>query len=174
MGDGEPLCRRIRENLSAYLDGELKAGARRVIDEHLAECEACREHFRELKETWRLLDELEAPIVRRELADEVWTRIEADRRLGPVARLERATGGRGVLSGLAASVAAAVFLFGLYISSKPLSDMPTPAERESILYMDMLKDLETLEHMEMVRHVQELGQEISGPDDGDEPEDPGV
>jgi len=163
MSDHQPLCHRVRESLPAYLDGELKAGARRLIDEHLAECPECRAHLKELKETWSLLDELEAPIVPRQFADEVWSRIEEEEKVGPLGRLERWTGASGLLAGLAASIAAAVFLFGLYTSSKPLSDLPTPAEREAILYMDVLVDLETIEQLEMVRHVERLGQQLDVP-----------
>ena len=168
MDDVRPLCRRVRENLAAYLDGELKGGARRVIEEHLTDCPDCRRYLEELKETWRLLDELETPIVRRKLTDRVWTRIDRDRKVG---RLERATGARGALSGLAAALAAAVFLFGLYISSRPLSDVPTAAENECIMYLDVLRDLETLDNMEMVRYIQQLDQTIGQPAESDGSED---
>lgn len=177
MGDVKPICRRIRENLSAYFDGELKGDARRLIGDHLAECEECHKHYEELKETWQLLDELETPIVRRELSDELWTRIESERRAGWAARLERATGARGLRSGMAAALAVAVFLFGLYISGRPMGELPTPVERECIMYLDVLRNLDTLEHMEMVRHVRELGQDLAAPEpaEGVEPtEDSGV
>lgn len=163
MEEDKPICRRVRENLSAHFDGELKQGARRLIDEHLAECPECRRHYQELKETWRLLDDLEQPVVRRELADQLWERIEEEKKAGWRGRLERWTGASGIAAGLAASVAAAVFLFGLYLSSKPISDLPSPVEREAILYLDVLRDLQTLEKMEMVTYVQQLGQEISPP-----------
>jgi anti-sigma factor RsiW len=164
MSEERPLCRRVRENLSAHLDGELQGDARRLITDHLAECDACRRHFEQMKETWQLLDELEAPLVRRELSDEVWTKIHRERRAGPVGRLERLTGARGLVAGLAASAAAAVFLFGLYISSEPLGEVPTPTERECILYLDVLRELDTLEQMEMVRYVEQLGESIGGPE----------
>lgn len=168
MKDEKPICRRVRENLSAHFDGELKQGARRRIDEHLAECQECRKVYQELKETWRLLDELEEPIVRRELADQLWTRIEAEKKAGWRGRLERWTGASGIAGGLAASLAAAVFLFGLYLSSKPISDLPSPVEREAILYLDVLRDLQTLEKMDMVTYMQQLGQEISPPPSAEE------
>jgi Putative zinc-finger len=174
MSEEKPLCRRIRENLSAYQDGELKPGARRVIEEHMRECAECRAHYQELKDTWRLLDELEEPIIHRELSDAVWAQIEEDRKAGWIGRLERATGASGLMSGLAASIAAAVFLFGVYVSSKPIADLPTPAERECILYLDMLRDIETLEQMEMVTYVRQQGQTLDAPGEGDATEDSGV
>lgn len=163
MSEEKPLCRRIRENLPAYQDGELKPGARRVIEEHMRECAECRAHYEELKATWQLLDGLEEPIVRRELSDAVWTQIKEDRKAGWIGRLERATGASGLMSGLAASIAAAVFLFGVVVSSKPIADLPTPAERESILYLDILRDIETLQQMEMVTYVRQQGQTLDLP-----------
>lgn len=166
MAEDKPICRRVRENLSAHFDGELKQGARRLIDEHLAECEECRKYYQELKETWQLLDELEEPIVRRELADSLWTQIEAEKKAGWRGRLERWTGASGLVAGLAASAAAAVFLFGLYLGLKPISHLPTPVERETILYMDVLRDLETLNQLEMVTYMRELGTDLASPADG--------
>ena len=149
-----PICRRVRENMAAYLDGELKGGARRLIEEHLADCIECRARLDELKETWRLLDELEEPIVRNDFRREVLARAQVAREAEQVAR----TGGRrSVLAGLAASAAAAVFLFGLYVSSKPLSDLPTPEQREAITYLDLLRDLDALQAMDDVRQLQALG-----------------
>ncbi len=155
-----PICEKVRESLSAYLDGELGGRARRAVEEHLDRCKGCRQYLRELKETWDLLDELEAPIVRRGSAGRIVGYVREEARVGPVRRLLRSPRLRRMVSGVAASVAAAVFLFGIFVSSRPLGDVPTPAERECILYLDFLKDLETLEHMDQVEQIQELGHEL--------------
>ena len=42
-------CEQIREELSAYLDGELSEQDRSALDTHLRACEACREMLEELK-----------------------------------------------------------------------------------------------------------------------------
>ena len=41
--EGDPWCRHIRRELVAFTDGELDADAARPIDEHLSECDECRE-----------------------------------------------------------------------------------------------------------------------------------
>ncbi|MBN2584193.1 MAG: zf-HC2 domain-containing protein [Planctomycetes bacterium] len=157
MEPKQPICRRVRENLSAYLDGELKGGARRLIDEHLAECPECRAQLDTLKETWRLLDELEEPIVRNDFRREVLARAQAEMRAEETAK---AGGRRSLLAGFAASAAAAVFLFGLFASSRPLSDLPTPREREAITYLEVLENVDALLCLDRAKELQALGQTI--------------
>jgi len=41
--EGDPWCRHIRRELVAFTDGELDADAARPIEEHLSECDECRE-----------------------------------------------------------------------------------------------------------------------------------
>ena len=57
-------CEDIQEQLSAYLEDALEAGARRVIEDHLRECAGCRTELTLLRRTvatLRSLEELEAP-----------------------------------------------------------------------------------------------------------------
>jgi hypothetical protein len=57
-------CEDIQEQLSAYLEDELEAGARRVIEDHLRQCAGCRTELTLLRRTvatLRSLEELEAP-----------------------------------------------------------------------------------------------------------------
>jgi len=54
----------IRNKLSAYLDGAVTPVEKALIEQHLAECDACRESLQELEKTvrhLRNLGELEAP-----------------------------------------------------------------------------------------------------------------
>jgi AcrR family transcriptional regulator len=157
MEPNQPVCRRVRENLSAYLDGELQGAARRLIEEHLAECAECRTQLDELKETWRLLDELEEPIVHNDFRQEVLARARAEAQAEQVAREGNR---RSLVAGLAASAAAAVFLFGLYASSRPLSDPPTPRQREAITYLDLLDNVDALLCLDQARELQALGQSM--------------
>lgn len=48
-------CQKVRERLSAYLDGELEDAARREVERHLAGCESCRETYAELEQVHALL-----------------------------------------------------------------------------------------------------------------------
>lgn len=55
---------RLREKLSAYIDGQLAADEMGLIDEHLAACEACRRELDDLRLTVsavREIPEVEAP-----------------------------------------------------------------------------------------------------------------
>jgi RNA polymerase sigma-70 factor (ECF subfamily) len=50
-----PQCRELGDLLSAYRDGELRAGDRRAVRAHLASCLECRETERDLKKLGALL-----------------------------------------------------------------------------------------------------------------------
>jgi hypothetical protein len=52
-------CARIREKLSAYLEGVLLPEEKKLMGDHLASCEACAEALRELKRTGELVGRLE-------------------------------------------------------------------------------------------------------------------
>src|SRR5919199_1642583 len=45
----------VRDELSAYLDGELAPAARQAVDEHLAACAECRAELESLRQTRDLL-----------------------------------------------------------------------------------------------------------------------
>jgi len=47
-------CREVVEFLMAYLDGELPEEARRVFEEHLAECEECVAYLASYQRATRL------------------------------------------------------------------------------------------------------------------------
>ncbi|MEN8149535.1 MAG: zf-HC2 domain-containing protein [Planctomycetota bacterium] len=56
-------CHKIREQLVAYLDGELDAAEREVVDIHLAGCTACRREMDGFESTDDLLGSLGGAIV---------------------------------------------------------------------------------------------------------------
>ena len=49
-------CTEIRENLAAYLDGEIEGASRRSMDAHLSGCPDCLAEKRAQAAAWRLLD----------------------------------------------------------------------------------------------------------------------
>jgi len=73
-------CEEIRENLAAYLDGEIEGASRRSMDSHLSGCPACLTEKRAQSAAWRLLDADEAPAVPAGLRDRVLARV---RKAGP-------------------------------------------------------------------------------------------
>ena len=52
--------RRLRDQLSAYIDGELDASAVERLERHLAECGRCRQEMEQLRSTVAALQELPA------------------------------------------------------------------------------------------------------------------
>jgi len=163
MTEPESICRRVGDNLSAYLDGELRGEARREVEEHLAQCAACRKELEDLKATWQLLDDLEAPIVPRTFQAQVVARAEAEAAESPWRRSWRRAGVRAALSGAAAAGAAALFLAGLCHASRPPGDRPTAAEVACIRHLDFIQSLRTLEYMDKVKAFREIGGQIEAP-----------
>ena len=54
-------CESIREDLSAYHDGELSDRAAAVVEQHLSGCQGCREELGRIAKVWDLLGTL--PVV---------------------------------------------------------------------------------------------------------------
>jgi anti-sigma factor RsiW len=54
-------CHRTRASLSEFLDGRLPLARQRAVERHLAACDSCRTHWRELQAVKRLLAETPAP-----------------------------------------------------------------------------------------------------------------
>jgi anti-sigma factor RsiW len=70
---------RVRERLSAWLDGELTAEERREVAAHLEGCAECRRELAALERLDAALGSLEAPTPAR-LADRVLDRVQPRRR----------------------------------------------------------------------------------------------
>ena len=51
-------CSEVRSQLSAYIDGRLNQEARRKVDVHLLECEACRSELATLQTSVRMVRSL--------------------------------------------------------------------------------------------------------------------
>ncbi len=163
MTEPEPNCRRVGENLSAYLDGELQGEARRAVEEHLKGCAACRKELADLEATWQLLDDLEAPIVPRNFQTQVVARAAAEAAESPWRRAWGRSWVRTALAGAAAAGAAALFLAGLCHAARPPGDLPTAAEVACIRHLDFLQNLRALEYMDRVKSFREIGGQIVEP-----------
>lgn len=67
-------CQACRDNLTAYLDGELSSGERHLVDQHLRQCAGCSSEFQSLSQSyWMVNKALEEIDVR----PEMWQAIEA-------------------------------------------------------------------------------------------------
>ena len=66
-------CRQAVALMTDYLDGALEADDQALMDAHLAECEGCAEHLRQIRVTvavtGRIREEDLAPAVREDLMD---------------------------------------------------------------------------------------------------------
>lgn len=141
------------EQLVAYLDGELDSGARRVLEQRLAEDDQCRQTLRQLQRSWDLLDELP-----RAEADEAFThstltivtvaaKAEADRRVAARRRSVR------IARGIAAGGAVAACLAGYVVVSwfaergnrQLLRDLPVVQQVDEYRYAGNLEFLRMLE-----------------------------
>jgi len=69
------VCEMMREDLSAYLDGELTAPAQEGVNQHLKECEPCLSSFKQLNNTNGLIVKgLELPD---QFKVDLWTAVKA-------------------------------------------------------------------------------------------------
>lgn len=69
------VCEVMREDLSAYLDGELPAAAQEGINQHLKDCEDCKQRFKLLNSTNQMLAKgLELP---EEIKVDLWPAVKS-------------------------------------------------------------------------------------------------
>jgi len=105
--DLDPDCGRMRNELSAYLYGELAAEGTAVLEQHLASCAACRDELASLRETRKLLGRWETPQGGedpRHLARAIAELARAEARPVPRARRGRLVRWSAILSGVAAAL----------------------------------------------------------------------
>lgn len=50
-------CKDFLEDISAYLDSELSNTDKQALEEHLVNCQVCRQNLAEMKEAWQILDQ---------------------------------------------------------------------------------------------------------------------
>lgn len=113
----DPICARMREEISARLDGEVDAATSRALDEHLRDCPGCLAHQAQLERVRTRLRVAEAPTVP-DLTQPIMQRVAArgprDRRRDDVKT--------GVRIGALAAAAAALVLLGTslpFVSEPP-------------------------------------------------------
>jgi anti-sigma factor RsiW len=114
-------CKRIQDELSAYLDGQLPDGEKARVREHLATCPRCAAGFEDLKALGRLVDELDGMPVPAGFAERVRRSAEtpADRRAAvvrPLAASPPQSIGSLLLGGTLTRIAAVLMVaFGLWV-----------------------------------------------------------
>ncbi len=118
------MCKKVKENLTAYICGELSPRENQWIEEHLGNCAVCSEEYNELKqilgtideadhETDVMMEQMDWDAMAGEIAGRVREEAETQKHLAVV------TGGNQSGSGAAvwkmAAPMAAVFFLGLFL-----------------------------------------------------------
>jgi hypothetical protein len=120
--DLTPDCGRIRNELSAYLYGELAPEGTMALEQHLAGCAACRDELAALGETQKLLERWETPRSAedpRQLARSIAELARAEGRGSPRAGRGRLVRWSAILSGAAAAL---VFSLGVLNTQAAFAD----------------------------------------------------
>ncbi len=126
-------CGEIREELAAYLDGEIEGAARRAVDDHLSGCAACSKERDALAAAWRLLEIAPPPAVPEGFDARVLARVRSG---GPAPRARIL----GMPIPAAAAAAAVVIAVGGWVALKDRDAPPEP----------LLTDLAVLEALDVL------------------------
>lgn len=135
-------CKRVKENLSAFIDNELEGKKRLEIEEHLADCPVCNQEAKLLTQAWNALEVWEKIKASDSFEVRFWQRVrEREQRQFLPQRLFRK------IIQIPVPVAAAIvlvigLLLGNYLGNI-LYPKETKASKEKInfLYLDNFKDL---------------------------------
>jgi len=115
-------CEYIKENLPAFIDGELEEDAIVRVESHLAECEGCRSELEDLRRTARMIEDfLEPRAMDESVADGVMANIASQERRLRVPLMTRLG---WALTGAAAAVLVLVVLgiFGNTSGTQVIAD----------------------------------------------------
>ncbi|MHC5038930.1 MAG: anti-sigma factor family protein [Planctomycetota bacterium] len=151
-------CEELRENLSAWLDGELTPSESAPVEGHLQDCPACQERVKELRALWNLL----GADTDQEPTPEFPARVHRRIREGRTASLRR----RALFSTAAAAAAVLLFLIGMVVMGQ--REMPSPgsgersgagATSEPDAFAEVEKAVqEDPELLEILNHLDALGE----------------
>lgn len=117
-----PDCGRIRNELSAYLYGELAPDGNNALEQHLEGCAACRDELAGLRETRMLLGRWETPRGGedpRQLAQAIAELAQAEQRQAPRVGRGRLVRWSALLAGAAAAL---LFTLSLLNTEATLAD----------------------------------------------------
>jgi hypothetical protein len=161
-------CRSLREDFSAYLDGELPANQEGEVRAHLSDCEACASFLTQLRGVDDLLHGLQRPTVPGSMLSSVQAQVEQVERDGSsseqstVARPSFRNESWTWVAPLAAAAAVLVLLGGARLFGVPFSDgsqrgegstLIAGVEEEDLLFSI---DLETIEELEILEELDVL------------------
>ena len=142
-------CREAQNRLEELPEALQRQELPSDIHEHLEHCASCSAAWRELVESWGLLDVLEpiepTPSLRKGLF----------RKIKVLERQEKPLLRKWILRLSPALAAAAVFLAALLFQSYSSSLNPSE-EQEVVQHLDLLQDMDLIEHLDMVAQFDEI------------------
>lgn len=116
-------CRGIRNNLSAYLDGELSPAENLEIEKHFPICPSCKEFFSQLKSAKEALNSLAKDIPTQEPAIDILAEVTAQ-----LPRYELGIFTDPLICRIAAGMAMVLVLFVGWLQFKPISPAIFPSQ----------------------------------------------
>jgi len=143
-------CARIRDDLSAWLDGELPVARAAAVAAHVDTCAACRAHSNALRGVDQALGAVSLPELRPDALAELRRRVAAE----PQARSGRGAPRRAPAPrwryalGVGAAAAAALVLY--FVTATDPLDGATPEELTLALDLDTVEDLEVIANLELL------------------------
>lgn len=150
-------CKSCRENIPGYFRGLLSQAEQESWEHHLTSCPDCRREVAEEQKLTQFLDAWEIPAPRLGFETRLAKRLEEAKRPGGN-WLERLLGGvhvRPAITGaMAAMFIAAVATTFWLINRNPLP--AKPAELMMVQDMDMLKDLEVIQYLDLFENWEEI------------------
>jgi anti-sigma factor RsiW len=147
MENPDQLSAEEKQDLVAYLDGELDDEAVRTLDAKLGRSTATRREIETLQRTWELLDYLPRPQAPADFTHRTLERLETRRLVTPTWR--RWIGG---LSWAASVLAAGSLSFALvYYWPRPSLPEPAPEDLRVLEHRDYWPYYEKIDNMEFLR-----------------------
>ncbi len=144
MSNPQGLTLEDRQNLVAYLDGELEEEAARTLEAKLSQNPVARQEAETLEKTWELLDYLPRPKASESFTQRTMTRLES--RLVATAARQKRWRWIGVASWAAGVMAASVV--GFLVSNRWPKPQPLPEPSA--------EDIRLLEHREYWPYYQKI------------------
>lgn len=150
-------CEWVKDNISAYIDGELTGSQEEMIDSHLSECSECRAEFDRLSMAWDALTLWEDKQPPLHLKTAILSRIKTEK----YSRLLR------ILLPVAAVLVITFSIFLLYdeinhydkqalISKKAEGEFSMPVEMVSIDEDEIITNLEIIEEQDFFDSLEML------------------
>lgn len=152
-------CLWVRSVLVAYLDGELKPSTAEAVRRHLETCEVCRAYARQLRQTWRLLDDVPSAPVRDSFTERMMARIVEEKDLSAfVASLQPRIRRRRAAASVLGMAAGLVLGFAVYGWTGLLEKPASPVEYEVSQHVSFLEGVDLLDEIAVIQAIDRLNE----------------